>query len=805
MLSLDSSLTMLRERMRSMSRALLALRHPQRSLSGRLMALVLGTTVLALLVAGLALLLTDLRDNRQSWADTLATEAGILALATAPALSFEDRSTAARNLAALQARSSIDAAAVYTSTGELYADYTRSDVQVPARMPQLGAEVHFDGRRAQLLQPIRQSGETLGFIYLEGSYDVSGRIRAYAGILALVMLMSLAVALLASSWLQRAITESMDSMTSVARHVVERRDYSLRATNTTRDEIGLVVAAFNGMLDEVEARTRSLEESNLALKEQATVRLLAEQAARESEKLYRAIGESIEYGVWVCDADGRCLYASDSFLHVIGMTLAQCSEFGWAQALHPEDRTATLAAWADCIRSGENWYCEHRILGTDGHYRDVLAQGVPIRADDGRITRWAGINLDISRLKQTEQALREADRRKDEFLATLAHELRNPLAPIRTAVQLLELQSTDERQRRWGREVIARQVGNMALLLDDLLDVSRITRGRLELKKQFVDLRSIIDAAVETAKPLIETKRHCLSLEIPTQQIIVEADPLRLSQVIGNLLTNAAKYTDPDGRITLAACLSERELMLSVKDSGIGLAAESIPTIFTMFSQVNSALDRAQGGLGIGLSLVKGLVTLHGGTIEARSDGIGRGSEFFVRLPASIVAANRAATHPEQPVGLEHTGKGLGTVIVVDDNREAADTLAMVLRLMGYQAAATYSGSDALRLGAEVRPDAMLLDIGMPGMSGYDTARRIRLEAWGNHILLIALTGWGQEDDKQKAKTMGFDLHLTKPADPKLVERTLADHLQQPGRTTRPLVADARLSRLEPNGAKLTS
>ncbi len=297
-----------------------------------------------------------------------------------------------------------------------------------------------------------------------------------------------------------------------------------------------------------------------------------------------------------------------------------------------------MAAWKECARTGNIWYREHRMMGVDGKYHAILAQGVPIRDEDGRIQRWAGINLDISRLKNTELALLEADRRKDEFLATLAHELRNPLAPIRNAVRILDSDAADERQRKWGREVIARQVQRMSLLLDDLLDVSRITRGQLELKNDYVDLKSVVDVAVETARPLLDAKRHHLTVSLPAENVKLEADPLRLSQVIGNLLTNAAKYTDPEGQITLQAKLANTELVISILDDGIGLSPEVIPGLFTMFSQVNSAIDRAEGGLGIGLALVKGLVALHGGRVEARSEGLGKGSEFIVHLPHKVIA-----------------------------------------------------------------------------------------------------------------------------------------------------------------------
>ena len=344
------------------------------------------------------------------------------------------------------------------------------------------------------MKPVIQGGEVLGTIYLRAQYDVSGRVHAYLNVLGAVMIIGLIAALLASSWLHRVVTRPMESMAKVAQAIIEKRDYSFRAEKMTDDEVGVVIDAFNKMLDEVQSHARALE---------------------TSEKLYRAIGESINYGVWVTDADGRCIYASDSFLRLIGLTMQQAANDGWGSVLHPDDIEDTMAAWKECARTGNTWYREHRMLGVDGKYHSILAQGVPIRDEAGRIQRWAGINLDISRLKNTERALLEADRRKDEFLATLAHELRNPLAPIRNAVRILDSDAADERQRKWGREVIARQVQRMSLLLDDLLDVSRITRGQLELKKDYVDLKSVIGIAVETARPLLDAKQHQLTVNLP--------------------------------------------------------------------------------------------------------------------------------------------------------------------------------------------------------------------------------------------------------------------------------------------------
>jgi PAS domain S-box-containing protein len=734
------------------------------------MLVVMLTTGIALAIAGAGLLLTDLRDSRANWAADLRTEASILALATAPALSFNDRESATRNVKALQARPSIRAAALYSADGTLFTHYIATGEPAAApQVPALRRGVQIGRDQVELIQPIVQNGETLGTIYLRARYDLTDRAIAYAGVLATVLVFSLAIALILSGWMQQVITEPLDSMAQVAKKVVGERDYSLRASKTSTDEIGLVVQAFNNMLGEVQARTEALEQANSAL--------------HRSEKLYRAIGESIDYGVWICDAQGRNTYVSDSFLRLTGIVQEQSADFGWAERLHPDDRELTIKAWEECVSTGGSWYREHRVLGADGAYHPILAQGVPIRDKAGNTTGWAGINLDISPLKRTEQALRDADRRKDEFLATLAHELRNPLAPIRNAVKILDLATADDRQRRWGRDVISRQVRHMALLLDDLLDVSRITRGQLELKKDFVELQAIVDLAVETARPLLESKRHQFTADLPGSKIVLEGDPLRLSQVLANLLTNAAKYTDPEGHITLKAVLGEDGLIISVKDNGIGLSADSIPSLFAMFSQVNTVVDRAEGGLGIGLGLVKGLVDLHGGHVDVRSEGLGLGSEFRVYLPHSLVTASAEDRSSAKLIPVVVKARALGKVLIADDNVDGAESLAIVLELYGYEVTRAHSGTDALEAALLTRPDAALLDIGMPGLTGYEVARRIRLEAWGRRTVLVALTGWGQEDDKQKAKAAGFDEHLTKPIDPADLEGMLSrllDHAAVP-------------------------
>ena len=364
-------------------------------------------------------------------------------------------------------------------------------------------------------------------------------------------------------------------------------------------------------------------------------------------------------------------------------------------------------------------------------------------------------------LRAIETALREADHRKDLFLATLAHELRNPLAPIRTAAQILAVPTVAPEQLRWAKNVIQRQVSHMALLLDDLLDIARITQGKLELKMSRVTLSEVIASAIEAARPLIDRKQHSLTVTLPPQELEFEADPLRLSQVVSNLLTNAAKYTDPGGHIELTGVAQDDKLSLTVTDDGIGIAREALSRIFEMFSQVDGSSVRSDGGLGIGLALVKGLLDLHDGSIEVQSNGAGRGSRFTVHLPL-----NRGlAAGPLPPIDAI-AKPATRRVLVADDNKDAADALAMLLELSGHEVRVVHDGNAALSVARTFRPDVALIDIGMPDLSGYEVAERMRREPWGVDIYLVAVTGWGRDDDRQQAKVAGFDRHITKPVDP---------------------------------------
>ncbi len=380
------------------------------------------------------------------------------------------------------------------------------------------------------------------------------------------------------------------------------------------------------------------------------------------------------------------------------------------------------------------------------------------------------VTVAYERLRLVEE-LRDTDRRKDQFLATLAHELRNPLAPLRNGLQVMKLARNNGEAVEQARAMMERQLGQMVRLIDDLLDVSRISRGRITLKKERVELAKVVQSAVETSRPLIEASGHDLTIHVPPQPIYVDADVTRLAQVFANLLNNAAKFTDRGGRITLTVEQEGSDAVVSVRDTGVGIPAPMLPKVFDMFTQVDRSLERAQGGLGIGLSLVKGLVDLHGGSVEARSEGYGMGSEFVVRLPVVL------SLHDEQPRDdAEEVGPvARRRVLVVDDNRDAAASLAMMLKLMGSEVRTAHDGLEAVEAAAAFRPDVVLLDIGMPKLNGYDACRRIREKAWGKSAVVVALTGWGQEEDKRRSQEAGFNGHLVKPVEPAALEKLLAE------------------------------
>jgi PAS domain S-box-containing protein len=402
------------------------------------------------------------------------------------------------------------------------------------------------------------------------------------------------------------------------------------------------------------------------------------------------------------------------------------------------------------------------LISKDGTEVAIEDSAAPIRDRNGNACGAVMVFHDVTKRRRAEQALRDTDRRKDEFLATLAHELRNPLAPIRQAARILRAGTATEAQKRWCQDVIDRQVQHMALLIDDLLDIARVSRGTLELRIETTELAAVIEAAIETARPIIDAKRHKLSVEIPQQAVPFAADPLRIAQVLSNLLTNAAKYTDPEGQIRLRASGNGEAITISVADTGIGIPTAQIESVFAMFSQVKTSQDRSDGGLGIGLALAKGLVELHGGTIQATSAGLGEGSEFVVRLPHRVLSA---VAMPET-VTAAATPARHRRILIADDNQDAADSLAVLLQMEGHDVTVVRDGREALTTINAVLPEIALLDIGMPELDGYEVARQVRQNTLGRAVTLIAVTGWGQDRDKARALGAGFNHHLTKPIEP---------------------------------------
>jgi PAS domain S-box-containing protein len=463
---------------------------------------------------------------------------------------------------------------------------------------------------------------------------------------------------------------------------------------------------------------------------------------------------------WIKDLQGRYVFVNEAAQILFGKnTGAICGQTDYE--LFPAE-TADQFRRNDqvALTSSTGIEAIEVLKHEDGIHYSIVSK-FPIFDALGRPTYVGGVAIDITERMKAEESLKQADRRKDEFLATLAHELRNPLAPLRNAVHLLKLREPLDPDLVWSRDVIERQVNQMARLLDDLIDVSRITRNKLQLRKAPVEVRTLVANAVEMSRPVLDSESHELSISLPAEPLYLEADAVRLSQVVANLLNNAAKYTNRGGHIWLTVQRDGSELVVSVKDNGIGIAHDVLPRLFEMFSQAVPALERSQGGLGIGLSLVKGLVEMHGGKVEARSNGPEQGSEFVVRLPLVPGPEGYNAI----PSEVHNLPGARCKIVVADDNKDAVDSLAMMLRALGHEVRTAKDGQEAIEATATFRPDVVLLDIGMPKLNGYEAARRIREEPWGKQVTLIALTGWGQDEYRQRSREAGFDHHLVKPPD----------------------------------------
>ena len=494
----------------------------------------------------------------------------------------------------------------------------------------------------------------------------------------------------------------------------------------------------------------------------------SEERLRESEERFRTMADSSAVMIWVTDAAGRIEFVNRSYLEFFGSTREGAAQLDWSEIVYSDDREY-LEAFSTALRERKPLHARARVKRHDGRWRWIESRGNPRLGPEGKITGYVGSSADITELIKSQEALVEADRRKDEFLATLAHELRNPLAPIRNSLQILRLTGDSNPATEQTYEVMERQVNHMVRLVDDLLEISRITRGQIELRKERVELGSVIRSAVEVSKPLVEDFEHQLTVSLPGEPLTLDVDSVRLEQIISNLLNNAAKYTDPGGKIWVTAKRENDHAVISIRDSGIGISPDMLSRIFEIFTQVEHSGNRTQGGLGLGLTLVRTLVELHGGNVDVHSEGPGKGSEFIVRLPLDATPGKEITVKE-----MWHFGQvAPRRILVVDDNCDAAESLSKLLNAVGAEARAVYSGVEALQLLEPYRPAVMLVDIGMPGMDGYEVARRIRQTPRYNSVTLVALTGWGQEEDRRRSQAAGFDFHLTKPLDFKTLQSLL--------------------------------
>jgi PAS domain S-box-containing protein len=490
-----------------------------------------------------------------------------------------------------------------------------------------------------------------------------------------------------------------------------------------------------------------------------TEQVATKAAMAEGDRRIRQMANTIPQLAWMANADGRIHWYNDRWFAYTGLDAAAPSGREW-EAVHDPAEAAMIAdEWRRCIATGEPFDMTVRLKGKDGIYRPFYTLAEPLKDASGKVVQWFGTNTDVSGLHKVQEELQTANRRKDEFLAMLAHELRNPLAPISTAAQLLKLGKADARQVTMASDIIGRQVTHMTELIDDLLDVSRVTRGLIQLDKRPVDVKSVVSNAVEQTRPLIESRRQTLSIHMDAVHTTVLGDAVRLVQVVSNVLGNATKYTQHGGRITLRVRARASEVEIAVEDDGSGIDAQLLPHVFDLFTQGQRTPDRAQGGLGLGLALVRSLMELHDGRVMAHSDGPGKGSVFTLILPLE----QDAQTHTRMPVVRDTAATRSLDILLVDDNEDAGMLLREILAADGHAVAMFVHPDDALRHLDDHAPKICILDIGLPGMDGYELARRVRARAGMGDATLVALTGYGQPHDKILSAAAGFNFHFVKP------------------------------------------
>jgi PAS domain S-box-containing protein len=529
-----------------------------------------------------------------------------------------------------------------------------------------------------------------------------------------------------------------------------------------------------GVVTEYQAVGRDITERKRAEDErqQLDSQRQIEKVLRASEERFRSLADNAPVLIWMSGLRNEAVYFNKPWLDFTGRPLEEELGFGWLELIHPDDRQACVATCDEAFTRREPLAMQFRLRRRDGEYRWILDNGIPYFGADGTFNGYVGSCVDITPRKLAEEELEQAGRRKDEFLAMLGHELRNPLAPIGMAVELMRSSEPTDDSIAWARDLIDRQLGRLTRLVDDLLDVSRITRGEITLLSRPVELASVVTQAVEISRPLIQSRSHRLAIHVPTDPVRVRGDAVRLGQVLSNLLNNAAKYTPDGGCIELTVERRQSQAIVTVADNGLGLRADMLERVFDLFSQFESR-DHAHGGLGIGLTLVKRLVELHGGHVEARSAGRGQGSEFIVRLPALEVRAEPepvtvSTSAPSRPRLVRRR------ILVVDDNIDAADALSRILELHNQDVHVAHDGHAALQMARAMQPEIVFLDLALPKMNGLEVARRLRNEQPGRPMLLVAVTGFGQEEDRRRTADAGFDHHLVKPIDPQMLRSLLS-------------------------------
>jgi PAS domain S-box-containing protein len=734
----------------------------------KLVASALLITAVALAVALVGLSAFDVWRHRTGAAEDATALARVLAENTAAAVMFKEDQAARDLLQSVRVRDVVTRACIFLPDGSLFVGFAASGSSCP---PVLNPTAGWNGIVGSAL--ITRNGRHQGSVYVERNLsDLQGRLvlTALAGLLMFALAASAAYIL--AQRVNSGISHPISALAQFARTFGESPDATPPTLRTSPDEIGELVAAFDDMVGRVRRANDQLRRSNDELLREKHEREAATARQQESELRFQTLADGSPVLLWVNGPHG-CEFVNRAYLDFVGLSSdVEVRGYDWSQYVHPDDRDPYLQAYLRAFDARAPFGAEFRFRRYDGEWRWMRSEATPRIQNDGFVG-YVGASVDITERRRAENALVEADRRKDTFLAILAHELRNPLAPIRTGLELLRV--AGDKPGAIGRihPVLERQVGHMVRLIDDLLDVSRITSGKILLQRQPSALTDLVQNAVDASRAGIDAAGLQLSVEIPETPIILDVDPTRFVQVLANLLHNATKFTDRGGRISVRAVIDDSAvpplLTLTVTDTGVGIPSAMLSKVFDLFTQIEG-IGRAKSGLGIGLALAKQLVEMHGGTIEAHSEGLNRGSAFAVRMPALSWGA--LAEQPRQSEVQRCTGV---RVLVIDDNVDAADMLASLVVLLGGEARTTYDGLTGLRAAAEFRPDVILLDIGMPEMDGYETCRRLRAEQNGQGAYIIAVTGWGQPQDRERALSGGFDAHMTKPADPRLLEKLLVD------------------------------